>query len=205
MNITLDVCGQIFKTDYNTIKKIPYFRDMFEACGEAPNETLFVNRPPHIFKHILAFIIDPLYPFPKKYAFELDFYGIDYKNIKLHDMQQEITSEIKNQTQLLYQQQVTINELTQHNLVGLNNKIKDITETVNKIIIDPRKARPIGNMSSTGNTRKCRYTTCGNTIDHNKNYCNKCVNWGSCCNSGGCDNNRTRGAYCHLHQPNIQV
>jgi hypothetical protein len=204
MNIKINIGGQLFETTFDTIIKIPYFRDMFEACGEAPNETLFVNRPPHIFKHILAFIIDPLYPFPKKYAFELDFYGIDYKNINLYDMQQEITGEIKNQTELLCQQQVTTNEQTQQNLVGLNNKIKHITETVNKIITDPRRACPIG-MSPTGDTRKCRYTTCGNTIDYNKNYCNRCEYWGSCCNSGGCNNNRTRGGYCHSHQPNQQL
>jgi hypothetical protein len=82
--ISLDVQGQLFKTDYDTIIKIPYFKNMFETCG-TPSETIFVNRPPHIFKHILSLMVDNFYPYPEKYKFELDFYDIDYSNLKLYN------------------------------------------------------------------------------------------------------------------------
>ena len=78
MNITLNLQGKIFETTHATIIKIPYFRDMFEAC-EFPSETLFVNRSSYIFKHVLALVTDSLYPFPEKFNFELDFYGVEYK------------------------------------------------------------------------------------------------------------------------------
>jgi hypothetical protein len=93
--ITLDVGGQIFKTDHPTIIKIPYFQNMFEDCGNIPQEVVFVNRPAHIFKHVLALAIDPLYPYPKKYTFELDFYGVNYESSQLYDVKQDII-EVKN-------------------------------------------------------------------------------------------------------------
>jgi hypothetical protein len=84
MNITLNVGGKIFETTYDTIIKIPYFKNMFGDCGELPKEVVFVNRPAHTFKHVLALMMDPVYPFPKKYRYELDFYGIDYDKSKLY-------------------------------------------------------------------------------------------------------------------------
>jgi hypothetical protein len=82
--LSLDVQGQIFKTDYDTIIKIPYFRDMFKDCG-IPTETIFVNRPSHIFKHVISLVTDTLYPYPDKYKFELEFYGVDYKDVKFYN------------------------------------------------------------------------------------------------------------------------
>jgi hypothetical protein len=93
MNITLDVQGQIFKTKYENILKIPYFKDMFETCGQ-PSETIFVDRPAHIFKHIIGLITDPLYPYPEKYKFELDFFGIDCEN--LYDVNDKQTKKLIN-------------------------------------------------------------------------------------------------------------
>jgi hypothetical protein len=89
MNITLDVQGQIFKTKYENILKIPYFKDMFETCGQ-PSETIFVDRPPHIFKHVLSLIVDNFYPYPEKYKFELDFYGIEYGELKFYGNETKI-------------------------------------------------------------------------------------------------------------------
>ena len=81
MNVILNVQGQKFETTRETIIKIPYFRDMFEACTEV-TEIIFVNRPSNAFKHVLGVITDPLYPFPEKFNFELDFYGIEYTKPK---------------------------------------------------------------------------------------------------------------------------
>lgn len=109
--ISLDVQGQIFKTDYDTIIKIPYFKNMFEQCGK-PEETIPLNRPAHIFKHVLALMCDPFYQYPKKYISELDFYDIDLKGIKFYESDKSILTEIQN-TKIMIEQ--------------LGNKVKEIT------------------------------------------------------------------------------
>jgi hypothetical protein len=93
MCVTLDVQGQIFKTNYDTLIKIPYFKDMFESCGQ-PTETIFIDRPSHIFKHILSLAVDPYYQYPAKYVSELDFYCINSNEIKLYDKNQKICNDI---------------------------------------------------------------------------------------------------------------
>jgi hypothetical protein len=95
MNITVDVCGHIFKVKYDIIIKIPYFKNMFDGCGSIPIDTIFVDRSPHIFNHVLGLVIDELYPYPKKYAFELDFYGVDYGEMKLYDKKDDIMNDMK--------------------------------------------------------------------------------------------------------------
>jgi hypothetical protein len=84
MNVVLNVQGQIFETKYETLIKIPYFKDMFETCGP-PKEIIFIDRPSHIFKHILSLTVNPFYKFPEKYVSELDFYCIDLKEITLYN------------------------------------------------------------------------------------------------------------------------
>jgi hypothetical protein len=74
--IVINVCGVKYETYLSTINKIPYFADMLANCADS--REIFVNRPAHIFKHILAFVIDDLYPFPAKYEQELKFYGVKY-------------------------------------------------------------------------------------------------------------------------------
>ena len=93
MDIILNVSGQKFEVDKDTLMKIPYFHNMFDACDDI-NETIIVKRPSHVFKHVIAFTIDPLYPYPAKYAFELDFYGIIYDKTKLFDKYDELTNKI---------------------------------------------------------------------------------------------------------------
>jgi hypothetical protein len=93
MSITLNVQGQIFQTNYDTITKIPYFRDMFQDCGQ-PTETVFIDRPSHIFKHILALATDPFYRFPEKYISELDFYCVDIKEVKLYNKIPDVVNKL---------------------------------------------------------------------------------------------------------------
>src|SRR3982751_2780936 len=90
--IVLDVGGQIFKTYRNTLIRIPYFRNMIECCEDL-NE-IFVDRSSHIFDHVLAYVIDPKYPFPTKYGYELDFYGISYDSDKLYSSDRLMLQEI---------------------------------------------------------------------------------------------------------------
>ena len=76
MNITVDVCGHIFKVKYDIIIKIPYFKNMFDGCGSVPTETIFIDRSPHIFNHVLGLVIDELYPYPKSMHLNWIFMGL---------------------------------------------------------------------------------------------------------------------------------
>lgn len=89
MNVILNVQGQIFETNFNSLIKLSYFKDMFNDCG-MPKETIFVDRSAHIFKHVLGIITDNLYPYPEKYKYELDFYGYDYRNLQFHTKHDDI-------------------------------------------------------------------------------------------------------------------
>jgi hypothetical protein len=93
MSVTLDVQGKIFKTNYGTIIKIPYFKDMFESCGP-PTETIFIDRPSHIFKHVMGLATDPFYQYPEQYISELDFYNVDVSEIKVYNKLQNILTDI---------------------------------------------------------------------------------------------------------------
>jgi hypothetical protein len=73
--IVLNVGGQQFETTQSTLMESAFFNaylNRWNTDGE-----IFIDRSPHIFKHVLALLRDPYYPFPSKYQLELEYYGID--------------------------------------------------------------------------------------------------------------------------------
>ena len=79
-SIKINVGGTIFETTQDTLKKSTYFNSFLNRWLE--KETIpFIDRSPHIFKHVLSLLRDPEYLYPKNYISELDFYGITEKNI----------------------------------------------------------------------------------------------------------------------------
>ncbi len=84
--IKLNVMGRLFEIPLSIIQKIPYFNAMLENCDIncIPHETIFVARSSTVFDHVLSFVVDPLYPFPIEYAYELDFYDVKYDASKLY-------------------------------------------------------------------------------------------------------------------------
>jgi len=72
--ITLNLQGTKFQTTRQTLYQIPYFKDLSYIMDNS--STFYMDRSPHIFKHILAWAVDKKYPFPHKYVYELDFYKI---------------------------------------------------------------------------------------------------------------------------------
>ena len=193
MNIKINIGGQIFETTFDTITKIPYFRDMFEACGEAPNETLFVNRPPHIFKHILAFIIDPLYPFPKKYTFELDFYGIDYKNINLYEQNSDKIKELKDEICDIYCK----NEKLNGKIDRLSDKMVEICDEL-KIEIGKMDISQYDDYFTVDGD-KCMI--CNKVVSYAEKYCNHCYQKGEFCDVRDCFNRvHSNVLHCDIHK-----
>ena len=85
MSIKINIQGTIFETTETTLKKINYFKYLFEDTNITINDIPFVDRPSHIFKHVLAYVIDDKYNYPMKYASELDFYDVNYDINKLYN------------------------------------------------------------------------------------------------------------------------
>ena len=81
----VNIGGTTFQTNETTLKKINYFKYLFEDTNITDNDIPFVNRPAHIFKHVLVLVIDDTYKYPAKYKNELDFYDVEYNIDKLYD------------------------------------------------------------------------------------------------------------------------
>jgi len=80
---TLHLMGRLFELSRETLMKIRYFKDMLEDCSDT-SEDIYVERSPMLFDHVLAYVVSPdMYPYPAEYAYELDFYGIEYEEAKL--------------------------------------------------------------------------------------------------------------------------
>jgi hypothetical protein len=162
MSITLNVQGQIFQTNYDTITKIPYFRDMFQDCGQ-PTETVFIDRPSHIFKHVLALATDPFYKFPEKYISELDFYCINIKEVKLYNKIPEIVNKLSN-----YEIIEKVEELYDYKIIKKVRKLYDaeIIEKVEKLY-DAKIIEKVEKLYDP--PREC--DKCYSEALHNSKYC----------------------------------
>ena len=82
--IKLNIGGGIFETNIETLSKADFFKNLFADCG-IPTDIIFINRSSKLFTHVLVFLIDEKYPYPKKYFRELDYYLISYDKNKLYD------------------------------------------------------------------------------------------------------------------------
>jgi hypothetical protein len=75
--IKINVGGQIFETYECTLRKINYFNYLLDDTNIDLTTTIpFIDRPAHVFKHVLALAMDPNYKYPIKYKSELDFYDM---------------------------------------------------------------------------------------------------------------------------------
>ena len=98
----INVSGKIYEIKHKILKKIPYFLEYINEIINNDESKCFVERSSMIFDHVLAYVIDPLHPYPSKYFYELDFYGLIYtKNIykvnvlgKIYHLKYEILMKI---------------------------------------------------------------------------------------------------------------
>ena len=180
--INLDVSGQLFRVQKDILLKIPYFNNLFNDCEERP-ETIFVARPPNIFKHVIGYIIDNLYPYPAKYSFELDFYGIEYNNNKMLPSTETLLMKIDT----------------------MNKKIETIYDEYLDYVLnlDKKCRNPNCNTKVLGiycdYHLKCVYEGCTNKPIDFDNYCEEHDGIGSLCCTQGCKKNKTNKYFCDTH------
>lgn len=73
----LNVSGKLYDIKHDILIKIPYFMEYINSDVKEP--VCFIQRSSKVFDHVLAYVIDRLHPYPSKYFYELDFYGLTYK------------------------------------------------------------------------------------------------------------------------------
>ncbi len=77
--IYLDISGTIVVTYWSTLSKAKYFNDPIVNYGLANSNKknpYFIDRSPRLFDHVLNYLRDSNYNYPKKYVSELDFFGV---------------------------------------------------------------------------------------------------------------------------------
>lgn len=72
--ITINLQGTKFEITRQTLYQIPYFKSL--SLDLDKSSSFYMDRPAHIFKHILGWAVDNNYPFPYKYKYEAEFYEI---------------------------------------------------------------------------------------------------------------------------------
>ncbi|CAN5841817.1 hypothetical protein BH23THE1_BH23THE1_35050 [soil metagenome] len=102
--IVLNVGGTIFETTSTTLQKSSYFSGCLEFNDNLKNSTkdnpYFIDRDPILFNHVLNYLRDTQYPYPKEYVYELEYYRVKYNNINLIDkeeMANKLVKSIKSQ------------------------------------------------------------------------------------------------------------
>jgi len=93
--IKLNVGGTVFETTKDSLKNSTYLTSFIERWTKS-NEAIFIDRSPKIFEHVLAYLRDFNYPYPDKYSYELDFYGIKYIVIDKMNKMDELLKKLSN-------------------------------------------------------------------------------------------------------------
>ena len=154
--IKINVGGTIFETKLDTFKKINYFKYLFEdntvdnTVNNHVDNAVFVDRPAHVFKHVLAFAIDDTYKYPAKYRNELDFYDIVYDPHKLYDPYKKLIKRFK--TDIL-----ELGNDLHYDIDNIKNKMNDLDNKLDEII---NKL----NLVTKQNNNICKRIGCSNDV-----------------------------------------
>jgi len=93
--VTLDVGGQIFRTDKKTLMPSAYFRSLFDRWDTT--EVHFIDRDSENFRQILALLRDPNHTISENMLYELQYYGIEFSSDSNEMICMDMSSEPTNQ------------------------------------------------------------------------------------------------------------
>ena len=103
--ITVLVQNKSFITTKDVLLLSGFFRDVMKLDPDAT--IISVPRlSKKLFKHVLCYLIDTEYPYPKKYEHELTFYDINYDENSLYESYKTIVTKLNE----LYDSQQKISE-----------------------------------------------------------------------------------------------
>ena len=142
--VKVNIGGTIFETTETTLRKMKYFDNLVKNTN-LNTTIIFVDRQAHIFKHVLALVIDENYKYPIKYEDELDFYGVQYYRYNLYNPWEMIT-EINKETN------------------KLNDKIDDVLEKIKTFKCMDK---------SSDDEHFCKYVTDDDDYYNDRIYCGK--------------------------------
>jgi BTB/POZ domain len=181
----INVGGRIFQLSSTIIDNIPYISNLINDCEiSASRELIFINRSPYMFDKVLAFVIDNLHPYPIKYRYELDFYGIEYDSLKLYDPNKILKDNIENEYKVLKN---TINNV-KNDLIILGEKV-DIIENANQCFDRAMERR----------ADDCAGKYCMARVYSDKIYCETCLKEVKC-RVANCQNNIGSKKVCDEHE-----
>ena len=89
--IKINVGGRIFETTLQTLQKSKMLSTYYSNWNDK-NNIMFIDRSGEILEHVLSYMRDSRYKFPKKYEYELDYYDVEYE--ELYDENQEIIAHL---------------------------------------------------------------------------------------------------------------
>ncbi len=164
MSIKINVGGTIFETTITTLKKINYFKYMLEDTNHDNTQNIFVDRPSHIFKHVLALAIDNNYNYPLKYKGELDFYDVSYNIHKLYEPYDGLSNDNRIIKEKIYDIYYGLNDIKDE-INTLKNEINALKNDMDKL--------------NNQTIQICEYDNCkSQCVNANTDYCedhfNKC-------------------------------
>jgi hypothetical protein len=160
----VNVSGTMYHIERKTLLKIPYFADYYKDYDGDHTKEIFVGRSAKLFDHVYAYVLDPLHPYPTKYYYELDKYGIIYDKDKLYDENRYVEI-IKYKTDLL---EIRVKDMA----IELFDKFEDmklVLDNIEQILLKDNNL--------------CRVAGCKSDIEDGKPYC-----WMHCCRNGDCKN-----------------
>src|SRR5207253_3982508 len=139
-----------------------------------------------VFHDVLSFVIDDHHPFPLKYSYELDFYGVKYEKERLYD-ENKMTKEL-----IRYHFSET------NKLLGNYNKNYDA-----KLDIINNNLSFIENMTSNlykNGERFCGYKKCTDKASAGDLYCLFCTDKSNIFLIKDCTTKPVNSNYCDIHQ-----
>jgi len=194
--INVNVSGKIFYLKKSILSKIPFFNNMFNGC-DIHDDIIYLNdHSSIIFEHIISFIVDEKYPFPYEFIYELDFFGIEYKERPFYKHNKELLDKLNINNNNIH----IILSLMENGFKNIDMNMKSEQYTCN--IKECSYEREFNSIRCKYHSKekKCLIDNCKNKVTITTNYCENHKYIGVHCNEYNCNRLRIKGKiFCVIH------